>query len=344
MKIKAAVLTAMAAGLGSLAVSRIRSRSRVDLRGKVVLITGGSRGLGLAVAREFATHGSIVAICARDQDELKRATEGLHASGAKAHSFVCDVADPEQVQAMIADVTRLLGHVDVLVNNAGVIKVGPFAQMDPSDFEEAMNVMFWGTLHATLAVLPAMRERQHGSIVNITSIGGKITVPHLLPYCCAKFAAVALSEGLGIELAPEGIRVTTIVPGLMRTGSHLNAKFKGRQNAEYGWFAAGAASPAVSISAESAARSIVEATIRGDREKILSLPAELLASLQGIAPALVREILDATNRFLPEGEGGSGHSVPGRMIEAQFKSPAWKEITRLGRNAAVSLNEVTRAT
>jgi short-subunit dehydrogenase len=105
-----------------------------------------------------------------------------------------------------------VGLIDVLVNNAGLIRVGPFAAMTLDDFQQTMDVMFWGPLHTTLAVLPSMRERKQGSIVNIVSIGGKVGVPHLLPYSCAKFALVALSEGLRAELAPDGIRVTTIVP------------------------------------------------------------------------------------------------------------------------------------
>jgi short-subunit dehydrogenase len=264
----------------------------------------------------------------------------LRARGIQAHSFVCDITDGEQVRALITAATELLGPIDILVNNAGVIKVGPFLEMEIDDFEQAMNVMFWGMLNATLAVLPSMRSRRKGSIVNITSIGGKVTVPHLLPYCCAKFAAMALSEGLGIELARAGIRVTTIVPALLRTGSHLNAEFKGNQSAEYGWFAAGAASPAVSISAERAARSIVRVTIRGQREKILSVPAEVLARLHGSAPGLTRVILDVAHSLLPESETGHRYSRPGRQLEAEFTSTFWRVMTRLGQNAAISLNQI----
>lgn len=338
--LKSAVYTGLAAAGCCIAIHQMRGLSRINLRGKTVLITGGSRGLGLATAREFASHGANVAICARNEEELKRAIRDLNSRGAQAYSFVCDVADREKVRAMIGDVTTLLGPIDILVNNAGVIKVGPIAAMAPSDFEQAMNVMFWGMLNTTLAVLPAMRARGRGSIVNVTSIGGKVTVPHLLPYCCAKFAAVALSEGLGIELAPAGIRVTTIVPGLMRTGSHLNAEFKGQQDAEYSWFAAGATTPAISIAAERSAREIVRATIRGEREKILSLPAEVLARLNGITPTLARALLGMANWFLPRREDGT-HSRPGRDLEAAFISTVWKAITRLGQNAAISLNEVS---
>lgn len=99
-----------------------------------------------------------------------------------------------------------------------------------------------------------MRARRRGRIVNITSIGGKVGMPHLLPYTCAKFATVGLSEGLRAELGREGIRVTTIVPGLMRTGSHLKAMFRGQHEQEFTWFSLGASLPLVSMGAERAAR------------------------------------------------------------------------------------------
>jgi NAD(P)-dependent dehydrogenase (short-subunit alcohol dehydrogenase family) len=257
----------------------------------------------------------------------------------RSHTFICNITDREQVLAMTGEATGQLGPIDILVNNAGIIKVGPVAEMKIEDFQEAMNVMFWGTLHTTLAILPAMRTRKQGSIVNITSIGGKVSVPHLLPYSCAKFAAVALSEGLRTELAPEGIRVTTIVPGLLRTGSHLNAEFKGKQADEYSWFAAGAATPLVSIGAERAARSVVRATIRGESEKILSAPADAAARFHGLLPGMTADLLGIVNRMLPLERGGSSHARPGHDIENRFNSRLWKVITLLGQKAAESLNE-----
>jgi NAD(P)-dependent dehydrogenase (short-subunit alcohol dehydrogenase family) len=241
---------------------------------------------------------------------------------------------------MAEEVSTILGPIDVLVNNAGIIKVGPFAEMDTEDFERAMNVMFWGPLYAVQAVLPSMRERRHGRIVNITSIGGKVTIPHLLPYCCAKFAAVALSEGLRTELGPEGISVTTIVPGLLRTGSHLNVELTGEHAAEYAWFAAGATTPLVSISASRAARSIVRAAARGECEKILSVPADLLARFHGIVPGLSGELMRGINRLLPAAGTHSRDSRTGYEVERGINSTVWKMMTIMGRRAAASLNEL----
>jgi len=240
---------------------------------------------------------------------------------------------------MVRDVEKAAGPVDVLVNNAGIISVGPFSAMTLEDFDKAMKVMFWGMLYTTMEVLPAMRNRRQGNIVNITSIGGKVSVPHLLPYSCGKFAAVALSEGLCQELAPEGIRVTTIAPGLLRTGSHMNAEFKGRHASEYAWFAAGAATPLVSIEASRAARSIVRATIRGEKERILSVPADFLARFHGLFPGVTGDLGRLANLFLP-GPGGTGGTLRGHSIEARMNSWLWKRITQMGRAAAESLNEI----
>jgi NAD(P)-dependent dehydrogenase (short-subunit alcohol dehydrogenase family) len=327
------------AGLGYLAIRRWLRPPAIHLPGKVVLITGGSRGLGLALAREFGKRGASIAICARDHGELERAVADLGYRGIAAKAFVCDVSDRAGVAAAVTEVVQAMGPIDVLVNNAGIITVGPFVEMELDDFHRAMDVMFWGPLHTTLAVLPSMRTRQEGSIVNITSIGGKVSVPHLLPYCCAKFAAVALSEGLRSELAAEGIRITTVAPGLLRTGSHLKAEFKGEAQKEYGWFAAGAASALVSISAERAARSVVDAVVRGTSETILSLPADVLARLHGFSPGLAGGLMEIASRFLPSGNGSS-ELRGGQELERSFNSSVWKTMTWPGRRAASELNEV----
>ena len=296
-----------------------RSLRQADLRGQVVLITGGSRGLGLALAREFAKHGCRLALCARTAADLDKAREELESGGADVMTFVCDVSDPTQVGQMVDTVMGQFGRVDILVNNAGIISVGPVQNMTRQDFEEALAVDFWGVLNPILAVLPQMRERKGGRIVNVTSIGGKVSVPHLLPYSCAKFAATALSEGLRAELARDGITVTTIVPGLMRTGSYFNAFFKGNKPREFAWFGLGDNLPGLSISAERAAREIVTATRRGEAERILSVPANVLALAHGLAPGAMSDLLALVNRFgLPApSEDADGQTIsPGKDVAA----------------------------
>jgi NAD(P)-dependent dehydrogenase (short-subunit alcohol dehydrogenase family) len=330
---------ALAAGLGFLwAAQALRAGPDYRLRGKTVLITGGSRGLGLALAREMVLQGARVAICGRDPESLERARGSLERQGADVLAVPCDVTDPASVQAMLQEVHRALGPIDVLVNNAGVIEVGPVETMSLSDYEEAMGTNFWGMVYPTLAVLPEMRERKGGRVVNITSIGGKLGIPHLLPYSASKFAAVGFSQGLRAEVAADGIRVVTVCPGLMRTGSPRNAIFRGRHRSEYAWFSISDSLPGLSISAENAARRIVAACRRGDAEVLFPVTARLAAVANAIAPGLIAGFLELVDRMLP----AAGDRPRGRRTGADSQSwlsPSW--LTRLGDRAARKYNQIS---
>jgi NAD(P)-dependent dehydrogenase (short-subunit alcohol dehydrogenase family) len=322
-------------GLAAGLAAALRPHPEWSLQGQVAVITGGSRGLGLLLARELGREGCQLAICARDEAELARARADLEARGMAVHAARCDVADRGDVERFCADVMRRFGGIDLLVNNAGIMNVGPIETMTVADFEDAMRVNFWGMVYPTLAVLPVMRAQDGGRIVNITSIGGKISLPHLLPYTCAKFAAVAFSQGLRAELGRAGITVVTVVPGLMRTGSYLNATFKGDTEAESTWFALGATLPGVSMDAERAARQIVRATKRGTAEVILSVPAWVLARVHGIFPGLTAEALGLVNELLlPTAEGDGQNAVRGHEAVPDERSPVLRTLTKLGRAAA----------
>ncbi len=328
-----------AAGAGALAVARAlyRRSKEYDLEGKCVLVTGGSRGLGLVLAREFAEEGARVAICARDNQELERARRDLSARGAEVFAFPCDVTDRAQVAELIEVVTRRFGRIDVLVNNAGVIQVGPLEVMTLEDFEQAMNVHFWGPLYTTLAVLPQMRARRDGRIVNVSSIGGKVAVPHLVPYSASKFALAGLTEGLRAELAKDNVAVTSVIPGLMRTGSPRNATFKGRHRDEYAWFSISDALPVTSIQAERAARQIVTACRRGQAELIITIQAVLAVKFHALFPEATADMLALANRLLP-GPGGIGRRrAKGRESESAL---APSLLTTLSDRAALRNNEV----
>jgi short-subunit dehydrogenase len=331
-------LTVGAAGVGTwLALRALGSRSRYDFRGKIVLITGGSRGLGLVLARQMVEEGARVAICARDPEELERAARELEQPGGKILAIPCDLADRSQVQTMIDKISRDAGPVDVLINNASIIIVGPLETMTLEDFQQAMQNNFWSALYTTLGVLPEMRRRRSGRIVNITSIGGKVSVPHLLPYGAAKFALVGLSEGLRAELARDGVVVTTVCPGLMRTGSPRNAFFKGQHRAEYTWFTLGDSLPGVSMSAERAARKIIEACRNGTAEIVLSFVAKSAVAFHGLFPGLTADILGLVNRALPE-PGGIGQArATGKESESPL-APSW--LTALTERAARQNNEM----
>jgi NAD(P)-dependent dehydrogenase (short-subunit alcohol dehydrogenase family) len=306
-----------------------------------VLIMGGSRGLGLVMAREFAKAGAHVVLTARDEDELERARQDLLGRGFDATTIVCDVTDRAQIDAAIARVVHDRGTIDVLVNNAGVIQVGPMAHMTVADFESAMATHFWGPLHAILAALPHMRRAGAGRIVNISSIGGKIAVPHLLPYSASKFALTGLSEGLRAELAGEGIRVTTVCPGLMRTGSTYNATFKGQHRREFAWFHMADSLPGLSVSAERAARRIVDACRHGDAEVIISLPARAAVLLNGLSPTLMAGAMRASSQALPSADAAAGTGSRSGWQSVSDMVPS--AVTVLADRATLANNEVPSA-
>ena len=292
---------------GALVATGLMSkRRRYSFEGKTVLITGGSRGLGLVLARQFADEGARVAVCARDEGELGRAKADLEAQGAEVLTVACDVRDQADVNRMIEEVRARFGQIDVLVNNAGVIQVGPLETQTQEDFENAMAVHFWAAFYTMQAVIPEMRERGEGRIVNISSIGGRIGVPHLVPYCASKFALVGLSTSMQAELYKDGIYVTTVCPGLMRTGSHINAYFKGQNEKEYAWFSISNALPVSSVSAEHAAGSIIESCRRGDAEKIISPQAALAIKINGLFPELVSTAAALVNEYVLPAPGGIG--------------------------------------
>jgi NAD(P)-dependent dehydrogenase (short-subunit alcohol dehydrogenase family) len=299
-----------------------RVRHRGTLRGAVALVTGGSRGLGLLVARELLREGAVVVACGRDADTLGWARRRLADDGLHLQTAQCDVTDRDAVRALVADVTTRHGRVDVVVNVAGEIEVGPFAVLGPESVDRALAVMLHGIVNTTAAVLPQMRARGAGRIVNVTSVGGKVGVPHLAPYCAAKFAATGFSEALGAELARDGIRVTTIVPGLMRTGSFLAARVAGDAEGEASWFGVAASLPGLSMSAERAARQIVAACRRGDAERILGLTAILGARVAGLMPGTTTRLAGLVARLLP-GDGRQRAPVAADAVsEALRAQPA----------------------
>lgn len=323
------------AGLG-LAYWGIRESRRYRLAGKVVAITGGSRGLGFSLARVFLRRGAKVALLARDQETLDRARQLLAGAG-EVLVRACNVHDENQVDDAMGEVRRQLGEIDVLVNNAGTLTVGPMDTMTAEEYRESLNVFFWGPYYATRAVLPAMRRRGSGRIVNISSIGGKISVPHLLPYSVGKFALSGFSEGLRAELKRDGIAVLTVYPGLMRTGSPRHVEFRGKHRAEYTWFVLSDAAPGLSINADRAARQIVRACEYGKSEIIITLPAKLAIKLDALFPEISSAVLAAVSRALPEKPELASAKVKG----AQSTTPITESwLTTLDQQAARKNNQI----
>lgn len=330
-------------------VSTLSDRTQnkaVWTRGKVVVITGGSRGLGLALAEEFGRRGAQLVLAARNEAHLAEARRLLLDRGAvRSPDDVlivgADLRKPEEASRLIDEATRRFGRVDVLINNAGVINagvitVGPIENQPLEQFREVMDSNFYSGLHCTLAILPQMLERRAGSIANVTSIGGCISVPHLLPYCASKFAAVGFSKGLGMELRSRGIRVTTICPGLMRTGSHRNACFTGDSSREYRWFSLAASMPGASASVRRAAKKIANGIAAGCAEITITPQALLAARLGNLSPEAKRVAMMAMYMALPDAREGQNNPHRGEEVREQELFPA----STIGTSAARRYNQM----
>ncbi|WII71869.1 SDR family NAD(P)-dependent oxidoreductase [Bdellovibrio sp. 22V] len=308
-----------------------------NFKEKVVVISGGSRGLGLVLAKEFAKEGAIIYLLARDGEELRRAQNQLQFEVPNCTVFfsICDSTRPSDVQNALREAYAYYGRIDVIVNNAGVITTAPYENSSAEDFEESLRVHFWAAYNMTEAALPYLRESQAPRIINISSIGGKIGVPHLSSYCVGKFALAGYSETLRAELMRENIYVTSVYPGLMRTGSFGHATFKGQYRKEYAWFSIADSLPLLTVSAEKAARDIVNAARIGRAELVISTPAKLATRFARAAPEIFSDIMSLTNAFLPS-PSETEQKVEGRGAHSAL-SPS--PITRLSERAARRNNE-----
>jgi short-subunit dehydrogenase len=281
-----------------------------SLNNKTVVITGGSRGLGYAVAECFLKEGANVSILARDKGELIRAEMSLQRKFPHKDVLpvVCDVTDLAQVKEAFQRVRDRFGCIDVLVNNAGAIPVGSFQSMDTVDFEAQMKLHFYAPLNAINEVMPYFKSNGGGRIVNISSVGGKIPVPHMSPYCASKFALAGLSETLRAELLRDKVYITTVYPGLMRTGSQIQAVFKGDHQKEFAWFTVLGSLPGMTVSAPYAAHKIVKAVKRGQSQLIISLPANLGVLAHSLFPNLTNGFLAMVAERLPQMESHQRHT------------------------------------
>jgi short-subunit dehydrogenase len=333
---RAAPLLVFAGLAATMAV--VRARRRIGFAGKTVLISGGSRGLGLELARLFAKERANLILLARHADQLDRAASELRNFGARVLTLPCDVREADQVRGAMGAIEDHGYAVDVLINNAGIIQVGPIEHMETEDFENALGVHFWGSLHLINQIVPRMRSRGGGRIVNIASIGGKVAIPHLTPYCASKFALVGLSEGLRAELRKDNIYVTTVCPGLMRTGSHFNALFKGQHAKEYALFSIANASSLLSTSADKAARKIVEACRQGRPEITITPQARALRLIHGLFPGAVSEAFGVLHRLLPKPDGAAGNFArTGAQSRSKLAPPS---LTAAADRAASRNNEI----
>lgn len=338
MGAKTRLATTALLGAGAVFASRqLRERKRISFLGRSVVISGASRGLGLIIARQLADQGALLTILARSDDDLHRAADELRGRGARVLAIDCDVREEDQVKGAIDRAVAEYGRLDVLINNAGVISVGPLEHLENEDFEDSLAVHFWGPLYAMKAAIPHMRD-SGGRIVNISSIGGKVAVPHLMPYSAGKFALIGLSDAMRAELSRLGLYVTTVAPGLLRTGSPPNALFKGQHQKEYAWFATFDALPLISIDAERAASQIIEAARYGDPALTISVPAKIVAALNNVTPGLIANIMAITNRFLPGPTNAEGDLLKTGWESQSSVAPS--VLTTLSDRETVENNEL----
>ena len=310
---------------------------RFDFTDRAVAITGGSRGLGLVLARQLAEQGARLAICARSDEELIVAAQDLRARGARVFSYRCDVTRADELSSFLTNARFELGPIEVLINDAGIIQVGPRETQTEQDYEQAMAVHFWAPLRAMEQVIPDMVRAGAGRIVNVSSFGGKIVVPHMAPYCASKFALNGLSQTFRAELKRYGIYVTTVCPGLMRTGSPRHAWFKSQHRAEYAWFSLGGSTPGLSMNAEAAAGEIIRACRYGRAMLTLSLPAKAGVFLNTLAPELTADLAAMAASLLPRPGGVGAMAVEG-SASASALSPSI--LTMLNERAAAANNEM----
>lgn len=296
------------------------------------MITGASGGLGLALARDLVDEGCAVVLCGRDPGALEGAAAELRGRGATVFARACDVSDKQAVADLVRDASAELGPISILVNNAGVIDVGEVGAGEHDVFERMLDVMFWGVVNATLAVLPTMRSQGRGWVATVTSVGARVSPPHLVPYASAKHAAFAFSQGMRAELAKDGVSVTTAVPGLMRTGSHRAVSVKDADTREYAWFALAAASAVTSTDPARASRKIVDGLRSGRAVVTVGADAWLATRVEGLFPALVNRALAVVARVLPE--TGPGPRREGMDLESGLTRSA---ATAPGRRAAADL-------
>lgn len=274
--------------------------------GKSVFITGGSRGLGLALAREFLSQGAKVAIASRKFDELARAREILlnEYPGAEVCTVICDVTKKNELTIALKESIDAFGVLDAIVNNAGAISVGPLESMTRADFEAQMKLHLYAVIEATDLVRPYFKRRGGGRIINICSLGGKSAVPHMLPYNASKFALAGYSQGAAVELHQDNVAVTTVYPALMRTGSPIQAVFKGDHEKEFAWFDFADNFPFLSMAPATAAKKILNASSIGDTELVLSSIGKLRVLSGALFPELVNALMVFMDSLMPKGQSG----------------------------------------
>jgi short-subunit dehydrogenase len=251
----------------------------VNYTNQVILITGASSGIGRCLAIDFAKRGTIVVGCGRSQERLDRTLNEVRAASPSSAMIPCEVGDRQQVQNMVAKVIADFGKIDILINNAGIGMRNPFAETSVETIEKVMRTNYLGMVYCTHAALPSMIARGSGHIVNVSSVAGIISTPHLSGYCASKFAMNGFSESLYYELKPLGIHVTAICPGPVRTG--FSQGFANLRPKSPGF---------LMLEPETVSRLVIRAIDAKKFEVVMPLSLALVCRLARMAPGLFRAV------------------------------------------------------
>jgi short-subunit dehydrogenase len=331
----------MGLAFGSAALLTSSFRKNFSLDGHRVLITGGSRGLGLSLAWNLLERGAKVTLVARDYAELARGRELLLRDFPGADIFIisCDITQERSLHSSLSQAIEHMGGVDLLVNNAGAIMVGPFETMKAEDFRSQIEIHLMAPLNAIQYMLPRFIEQGGGRVLNICSLGGKVAVPHMLPYDASKFALSGFAQGASAELSKYGVKITTAYPTVMRTGSPIQAIFKGDQSKEFGWFYTLDNLPLLSMSADRAAKKILDAVESERTEIILSLPAQARSMLGALFPETMNSLMELAARLLPNGK--SMKAIKGSEIRERVSRSWWgQKLTHQTSKVEAMYNQV----
>lgn len=188
-----------------------------SLKGKKALITGGGKGIGRALAVALAQEGVDIALMGRSAGSLEEVAKELNGSGVKVAYATADVSDMNAVNAAVIHLTKELGDIDILINNAGIAAFGGFMELEPAQWEQIIQVNLMGVYYVTRAILPGMIERKTGDIINISSTAGQRGAPLTSAYSASKFGLLGLTESLMLEVRKHNIRVSALTPSTIAT-------------------------------------------------------------------------------------------------------------------------------
>lgn len=256
----------------------------MDFKDRVIFISGASDGIGKQLGIDLAAHGAVVVGCGRSRDRLVETLKEVRKFSPKSLMIACDIGDAEQVRGMMQKVLADFGHVDILINNAGIGMRKPFADTPLETIEAIMRTNYLGAVYCTHEVLPSMIARGSGHIVNISSGAGKIGTLNMAGYCASKFAMNGWSESLYYELKPLGVNVSVVCPGPVST--QFNREFQDSEPRS---------PPQLFIDATAVSQAVMGAIERKKFEVVMPRWLALMCWVKRLSPGLFRVI--AQRRF-----------------------------------------------